>query len=202
MNKCLRRSLAWNAKVTPCDQQCGGQYLELPRAISDSHGNPHKGQKSYTTKWLSKRYKDSITNALPLNWTPDIVILEGMFLINTTPLCTHRCMKDYCTFLLRRFILSHLSSGSSEVHVVFDNPGRQPHSPIVHQGKNFLIHNLRIFGINTWLNISIDRAHYAQHDCALFRLMTRSGNVFLKYPHNFYKKKWVMMSFLHHRDRL
>ena len=73
---------------------------------------------------------------------------------------------------------------------------------IVHQAKNFQIYNLRIFGINTWLNISIDRAHYAQHDCALFRLMTRSGNVFLKYPHNFYKKTWVMMSFLRHRDRL
>lgn len=46
MNKCVRRSLAWNAKVDIDQQQCGGQYLELPRAISDPNGNPHKGTKS------------------------------------------------------------------------------------------------------------------------------------------------------------
>lgn len=44
VNKCVRRSLVWNAKVNPSDQQRGGQYLELPRAISDPHGNPNKGQ--------------------------------------------------------------------------------------------------------------------------------------------------------------
>ena len=56
-------------------------------------------------------------------------MLEGMFLINTSPLCTHQSMKDYSQFLLRRFVLPHLVNGSSEVHIVFDNPGRHPHSP-------------------------------------------------------------------------
>lgn len=103
--------------------------MELPRAISDPHGNPNKGQKSYATKWLSKRYTDLISNSLPNGWTPEVVVLEGMFLINTSPLCTHQSMKDYSQFLLRRFVLPRLVSGSFEVHIVFDNPGRQPHSP-------------------------------------------------------------------------
>ena len=95
-------------------------------------------------------------------------------------------------------IVYHYNSYCIQYHVVYILCNNR----IVHQAKKFQIYNLRIFGINTWLNISIDHAHYAQHDCALFRLMTRSGNVFLKYPHNFYKKTWVMMSFLRHRDRL
>ena len=74
VNKCVRRSLVWNAKVGVNDQQCGGQYLELPRAISDSQGNPHKGQKSYATKWLNKRFTGLINNTLPTNWVPEVVV--------------------------------------------------------------------------------------------------------------------------------
>ena len=44
--KCVRRSLVRNSKVSPSNQQCGGQYLELPRAKSYPHGNPNKEQKS------------------------------------------------------------------------------------------------------------------------------------------------------------
>lgn len=53
VNKCVRRLLVWNAKINQSDQQHGGQYLELPRAISDPHGNPNKRQRSYATKWLT-----------------------------------------------------------------------------------------------------------------------------------------------------
>ena len=56
----------------------------------------------------------------------DAVVLEGMF---TSPLCTHSTAKEYTEFLLRRFVVSHLSKGSKEVHIVFDNPGRLPESP-------------------------------------------------------------------------
>ena len=129
VNKCIRRSMVWNTKVCPSDQHSGGQYLELPRAISDSHGIPHKGQKSYATQWLNKRYKDLISDTLPENWNPELVLLEGMFLINTTPLCTHQFMREYSQFLVRRFVLPHFIRGASEVHIVFDNPGRYPQSP-------------------------------------------------------------------------
>ena len=77
-------------------QHVGQQYIELPRAIS---GNLHKGQKSYTTTWLESCYNDLICNQLPGGWVPDVV-LEGMFMINTSPLTTHNTMKDYSQFLL------------------------------------------------------------------------------------------------------
>ena len=38
-------------------------------------------------------------------------------------------MLDYATFLLQHFVMPHLASGTQEVHIVFDNPGRQPDSP-------------------------------------------------------------------------
>ena len=129
VGKCLRKAFAWNAKFGCCSQQVGQQYIELPRAISDPNGNLHKGQKSYTTKWLENRYKDLVCNQLPGGWVPDVVVLEGMFMINTSPLTTHSTMKDYSQFLLRRFVLHHLTNGCKEVHVVFDNPGRQPNTP-------------------------------------------------------------------------
>ena len=57
---------------------------------------------------------------------PDV--LENVFMINTSPLTAHSTMKDYSQ-LLHLFVLHHLTNGCSEVHVVFDNPGRQPNSP-------------------------------------------------------------------------
>ena len=47
-----------------------------------------RGQKSFTTKWLEKRYKGLLLN---------VVVLEGMFLINTVPLGTHS--KMFCDVL-------------------------------------------------------------------------------------------------------
>ena len=105
------------------------QYIKLPQAISDPNGNLHEGQKSYTTKWLESHYKDLICSQLSGRWVPGFVVLEGMFMINTSPLTTHSTMKDYSQFLLRRFVLHHLTNGCNEVHVVFDNSGRQPNFP-------------------------------------------------------------------------
>lgn len=129
VSKCVRRSLAWNTRVDKDNQQLGGQYLELPRAISDPYGKTHTGVKSYATKWLEKRYEKLVSSTLPSGWTPDVVLLEGMFLIQTSPLSTHHSMKEYSSFLLKRFALPHFVRGSMEVHILFDNPGRQPNSP-------------------------------------------------------------------------
>ena len=49
-------------------------------------------------------------------------------MINTSPLITHTTIEDYSLFL-HQFDLHHLTNGCNEVHVVFDNPGRQPNSP-------------------------------------------------------------------------
>ena len=50
----LRKQLAWS------EQSVCVQYLELPRALCTPSGEPHKGQKSYTTKVYEKRYSTVI----------------------------------------------------------------------------------------------------------------------------------------------
>ena len=92
VSKCIHRQMAFIAPVENIQAPTGEQYIELP---SDPNGVPHKGQKSYTTKWLVKRYKDLAFDHLPLGWNPEAVILEGMFLINITPLDTHSTLKEY-----------------------------------------------------------------------------------------------------------
>ena len=101
------------------------QFLELPRAIADSNGIPQKGQKSTSTSFFQTRYgEEVILYKFPQGWLPHSVILEGMFLINTTPLKIHSCMLEYTTFIFARHAGRYLSSEVNEVHIVFDDPGR------------------------------------------------------------------------------
>lgn len=109
----------------------GQQYIEFPRALCTTDGLPVKGQKSIATNFYQARYKDSdlIIHAFPSTWIADAVILEGMFLINTKPLHSHKVMGNYGNFLMRRFIVPYLKKGSQEVHLLFDDPGRQSENP-------------------------------------------------------------------------
>ena len=52
-----------------------------------------------------------------------------MFLINTTPLGSHKTISDYAQFLLRRYIIPQFTRGCNEVHVIFDNPGQLAQTP-------------------------------------------------------------------------
>ena len=61
--------------------------------------------------------------SLEAGFLHDSVVLEGMFLINTSPLVTHCTMKDYAQFIIRKFAVTH------QVHIVFDSPGQNPHTP-------------------------------------------------------------------------
>lgn len=79
--------------------------------------------------WLEKRYKGLVVNNLPVGWIPESVFLEGMFMINVSPLACHHTLKEYTQFLVRRYVLPHFVKGAKEVHIVFDNPGRQLLSP-------------------------------------------------------------------------
>ncbi len=90
-----------------------------------------KGQKSIATNFFQARYKNTtlISHTLPTNWIPDSVILEGMFLIHTKPLHSNKVMKDYGNFIMRRFIVPYLKKGSQEIHLLFDDPGRQTENP-------------------------------------------------------------------------
>lgn len=65
----------------------------------------------------------------PGGWVPDSAVLEGMFLINTSPLVTRCTMKDYAQFLVRRFAVPHISKGVTEVHIAFDSQAQNLRTP-------------------------------------------------------------------------
>ena len=86
-------------------EQPGEQPIELPLALCDNSGNPLKNQKSYTTHFLDSHYREAATPVflLSLPWKPQCCIIEGMFIINTTPLGSHTVISDYAKFLYTRF---------------------------------------------------------------------------------------------------
>ena len=53
----------------------------------------------------------------------------GMFLIQSSPLPSMSCMKEYAQWLLHQYIRPHFKAGVEEVHVVFDTPGSMPETP-------------------------------------------------------------------------
>ncbi|CAC5399271.1 unnamed protein product [Mytilus coruscus] len=108
MISCLRKQIAFSKHtqkpVTDLDQ-----FISLPRAISDASGQ------------LLKVIDDSVQSN---------VILEGMSLIYTIPLSSHRTFSDYAEFLSNRWIVkSHIQFKAQEIHVVFDHPNRNGTSP-------------------------------------------------------------------------
>ena len=127
----MKRKMQFSHRIGAPIERPGEQLLELPLAISDNDGNPLKGQKSYTSRSLEARYKSATPAAFTtdLPWTPECSLIEGMFIINTTPLGHHKNLGDYASFLLKRFILTQFRRGCQEVHVVFDNPGRLKNTP-------------------------------------------------------------------------
>ena len=130
----LKRTLAWVAEhgAASVDAETLFRPIQsVPRALVDVYGFPYKSNKSSTTSFLQHRYKNPppVIHTLPHGWTPDTVILEGMFLIQTPPLPTMSCMKEYVKMLLARFVLPHFVAGVTAVHVVFDCPGSLPETP-------------------------------------------------------------------------
>ena len=53
-----------------------------------------------------------------------MVVLDGMFLINTHPLRQTNNVTSYANLLFNRFIKPHYQKGASTVHLIFDNPSR------------------------------------------------------------------------------
>lgn len=109
------------------------QLIQYPLSLSDTDGNPLTGKKSYFTKYVETRYQKSdppiITQSLPTGWKPKCSLLEGMFIINTTPLLHHKTLGDYGAFLLKRFVLPQFRNGTQEVHVIFDNLEKNQMTP-------------------------------------------------------------------------
>ena len=103
----------------------------LPRALADENGNPRKANKSTPTNFFKNRYCENnvITNEFPPNWMPDSVLLEGMFMIQTTPILGVVKFADYSKLLTHCYILPHFKNGVKEVHVIFDHHNTNTESP-------------------------------------------------------------------------
>ena len=130
----MKKTIAWLAENGPQGKDLGtllGPPLVAPKALMDSEGLPYKGTKSTTTTYLERRYTTPsiISGDLPPSWTPHAAILEGMFMIQVSPLPIMSSMEEYVKLLLSRFVRPHFCAGVIEVHVVFDSPGTQKESP-------------------------------------------------------------------------
>ena len=100
--------------------------------------------KSISSRWILSEItcKNLISATNPvflpsLPWRPECCMLEGMFIINTTPLGSHKLMSDYAKFLITRFVMTQFKRGCHEVHIIFDNPGRLTNTPkyFKHKGE-------------------------------------------------------------------
>ena len=133
VQKCLHKKLLWSKVSQKPVTSVSEQFIPLPLALCNNEGLSLKGQKSFASTIFEKRYEKAIPqvvlNALPSGWIPECCILEGMFMINTSPIGTHKTTCDYGDFLFVRFIVPQWLRGSKEVHIIFDNPGRIPESP-------------------------------------------------------------------------
>ena len=132
--ECWEKRVSFSVTTGIQDPMNFQQCIELPRAIATTDGKPVKGAKSNTTKWFEHRYEKAsvpiITTSLPPEWTPDSVVMEGMFLININPWSAHKTIGDYGDFLLRQHILPHYrTSTTTDVHLLFDDPECQQYSP-------------------------------------------------------------------------
>ena len=126
---CTKRAIAW-AKLQNTNADCiGMQFIEQPRALVDTNNKPTKGQKSNITQTLVARYPSMIIQRVPDGWTPELVILDGMFLVHVKPFGTSSTFRDYTLLLLRRFVQPHFKGGAHEVHVLFDNTSETDFNP-------------------------------------------------------------------------
>jgi hypothetical protein len=87
------------------------QYLELPRAIANSDGQPVKGIKANTMKVYEKPIRMGMSpntnSSLPPSWNPDTVI------INITSWSAHKNIGQYEDSLLRQHVLLQCHNRSS-----------------------------------------------------------------------------------------
>ena len=130
---CLRRRLAWCNRTSIPYNSSEEQYSLYPRALADENGNPHKGSKSIWTDKFKKRYVLSdpqvFYSKLPLGWTPEVAIIDTMFLINTKPLRSMKTITEYTKLIFNRFVAEYFLAGVKQVHLIFDKPQRQTFNP-------------------------------------------------------------------------
>ncbi|CAG2223978.1 unnamed protein product [Mytilus edulis] len=123
-NRCIKKEMTFSMRSGKPLQNFR-QYISLPRAICNVDGSiNHQDTKSNATRHLNSRYDNIIIEKMPSGSNSDLVILEGMFIINSAPIRSHhKTFSDHMQYLIRRWILPHFKSGAKEVHILFDRPG-------------------------------------------------------------------------------
>ncbi|KAJ8048225.1 hypothetical protein HOLleu_00456 [Holothuria leucospilota] len=166
VTRCLRKIIV-HSKNTHQPIEHLGQFIELPLAIANPKGSMIHGNKANSTSVYRRRYSEAFTKALPAGWKPECVILEGMFLINSSPMRSAQVFRDYTYHLLSNFILPRFALGACEVHVVFDHPGRNGTSPKdldrlrPEDGSEFLREGQRLVSAAGFDEYMIDKAKSA-----------------------------------------
>ena len=82
---------------------------------------PHESEKINARQFLHERY-EIMSPHFPINWFPD-VILEGMFMIQSTPFPGYT-MKQYSAFLLDQYVQYYIQKKVAEIHIVFDHANK------------------------------------------------------------------------------
>ena len=131
VTRCLRQRLSWCNRTGQTYDSTQEQYSILPRAIADENGGLRKGVKAIWKDKIGKKYQqfDVVTNTVPSNWLPEIVVFDGMFLINCKPLRTTKTITEYAMFLHNRFFVPHFRNDAKEIHLIFDAPKQQSFNP-------------------------------------------------------------------------
>ncbi|CAG2204296.1 unnamed protein product [Mytilus edulis] len=128
---CLRKKIAFSKHSGNAVKDLD-QFLQLPRALCDAEGIPEKGQKATAANVFKNIYSDAFLLQVPKApvSSKTTVIIDGMFIINTSPLASHQTFGDYGDFLFNRWIIKYYNQyTANEVHLLFDDPNRNGVSP-------------------------------------------------------------------------
>ncbi|CAG2211917.1 unnamed protein product [Mytilus edulis] len=102
-NRCLKSEMAFSVKSgNPLSNF--RQYIPFPRAICMTDGSMHhQDTKSNATRSLCGRYESVQLERLPESFNEHLVIIEGMFMINSKPIRSHhKAFNDILEYLVRR----------------------------------------------------------------------------------------------------
>ena len=71
-------------------------------------GTPHKGNKSKWSEKLKAHYNNTSAFMSVLEWVPEVVIIDSMFMININPLRQHKTLNQYADLLFRQYAIYHI----------------------------------------------------------------------------------------------
>ncbi|XP_065194409.1 uncharacterized protein LOC135825714 [Sycon ciliatum] len=132
VTNCLKQRLTWiQTQRQEASDGLADQLIPVPRSLTSDGLKPRTGSKSTAAKQYQDRYSDVIVPHLPSSFvtTNTAVIIDAMFIINTSPLAVHQGFGDYAKFVLERWAAPWYKRSVGSVHFIFDNGTALPDSP-------------------------------------------------------------------------